>query len=68
MTRLKRHLSEAVVAGRWSISSHADDRAAERNVEVWQIVEGFGESVVAVWAYDKSRRTARLVTVYFEDR
>jgi hypothetical protein len=41
MSKLEAQIRDAIRAGRWSVSSHADDQCADRGVELWQIVEGF---------------------------
>jgi hypothetical protein len=41
MTKIERQIIEAVREDRWSISNHAADRLIERDIELWQVIEGF---------------------------
>jgi len=47
MSKTERQIADAVRAERFAISSHAADRLLERDVEIWQIIDGFdrGETV-----------------------
>lgn len=48
MEKVEKQIIAAVRNGRWVVSSHADDRLAERQIETWQVVEGFddGETIL----------------------
>lgn len=59
MSKLESQIIRAVRQERWAVSSHAADQLMERGMEIWQ--------VIAVWAYDKLARVAKLVTVYFAE-
>lgn len=45
MTKLESQIARAVKQDRWSLSTHASERLDERNIEWWQIIDGFDGGV-----------------------
>jgi hypothetical protein len=54
MTKLESDIAQAVRTDRWAVSVHARQRLHERDVELWQVIDGFADGqTVSVRADDK---------------